>query len=283
MDRIATGSWFLAAAIAVGALLLPCSEAAAQIPWREYESFEGADAAAPIPADWNIPAEFVVGRLMYPGGRMGFGGGDWTNGRTSWTDDYPKGDRTFVAMLRRFTRTQVRGVEQPINPDNANDPYYFPFMVVGLAQAWQLTDSQAATIREYLIRGGFLFCDSFYGSGNWAAFEEGLRRIFPDRPIEDLTDEHPIFHTLYDLRNMTKVQIPNMNSLMAGGPGWMSDGRVPRWRGISDDTGRLVILIAFNNDVMDAWQWADDKRYPAQEANISLRLGVNVVIYAMTH
>src|SRR6185312_3113155 len=104
MDRIATGSWFLAAAIAVGALLLPRSEAAAQIPWREYESFEGADAAAPVPADWNIPAEFVVGRLMYPGGRMGFGGGDWTNGRTSWTDDYPKGDRIFIGMLRRFTR-----------------------------------------------------------------------------------------------------------------------------------------------------------------------------------
>ena len=72
--------------------------------------FEGDDAAAPIPPDWNIPAEFVVGRLMYPGGRMGFrGGADWTHGGTSWTDDYPKGDRTFIGMLRRFTRTHVRG------------------------------------------------------------------------------------------------------------------------------------------------------------------------------
>ena len=113
--------------------------------------------------------------------------------------------------------------------------------------------------------------------------DEEMRRVFPDRPIVDLTDDHPIFHTLYDLRNMTKVQIPNMNSLMAGGPGWMSDGRVPRWRGISDDTGRLMVLIAFNNDVMDAWQWADDSRYPGDLANTSLRLGVNVVIYAMTH
>jgi hypothetical protein len=82
---------------------------------------------------------------------------------------------------------------------------------------------------------------------------------------------------------MTTVQIPNMNSLMAGGSGYLSDGRVPRWRGVEDQTGRLMVLIAYNNDVMDAWQWADDPRYPASEANISLRLGVNVVMYALTH
>ena len=104
----------MAAAIAASVLLMPAREAAAQMmPFREYPSFEGDDAAAPIPPDWNIPAEFVVGRLMYPGGRMGFrGGADWTHGGTSWTDDYPKGDRTFIGMLRRFTRTHVRGVEQ---------------------------------------------------------------------------------------------------------------------------------------------------------------------------
>ena len=270
-------------ALLATALLTPAM-AGAQSPFREYPSFEGADADAPLPPDWNVPGELVIGRLMYPSRGFGFfGGGDWRQGGTGWTDDYPRGDRTLVQMLRRFTRTNVRAVEQPVNIDDGDDIDHWPFMLVGLAQSWDLSDAEARNLREYLLRGGFLFCDSFYGSGNWAAFEEGLRRIFPDRPIEDLTDEHPIFHTLYDLRNMTKVQIPNMNSLMAGGPGWMSDGRVPRWRGISDDTGRLVILIAFNNDVMDAWQWADDKRYPAQEANISLRLGVNVVIYAMTH
>jgi hypothetical protein len=221
---------------------------------------------------------------MYPSRGFGFfGGGDWRQGGTGWTDDYPRGDRTLVKMLRRFTRVHVRAVEQPVNIDDGDDIEHWPFLLVGLAQSWDLSDAQAKNLREYLLRGGFLFCDSFYGTGNWAAFEEGLRRIFPDRPIEYLQDDHPIFHTLYDLRNMTKVQIPNMNSLMAGGPGWMSDGAVPRWRGISDDTGRLMILVAFNNDVMDAWQWADDARYPADKANVALRLGVNVVMYAMTH
>jgi hypothetical protein len=282
MARVRT-TFALLLTLGAAALLAP-AVAQAQREFREYPSFEGADADAPLPPDWNVPGELVIGRLMYPSrGFSFFGGGDWRQGGTGWTDDYPRGDRTLVKMLRRFTRAKVRAVEQPVNIDDGDDLEHWPFLLVGLAQSWDLSDAEAANLREYLLRGGFLFCDSFYGTSNWVAFEEGLRRVFPDRPIVDLTDDHPIFHTLYDLRNMTKVQIPNMNSLMAGGPGWMSDGRVPRWRGISDDTGRLMVLIAFNNDVMDAWQWADDSRYPGDLANTSLRLGVNVVIYAMTH
>jgi hypothetical protein len=268
--------------LATATLLAP-KIAEAQREFRVYPSFEGEDADAPLPPDWNVPGELVIGRLMYPSGGFGFFGGDWRQGGTSWTDDYPRGDRTLVKMLRRYTRTKVRAVEQPVNLDDGDDVDYWPFLIVGLAQAWQLTDSQAANLREYLLRGGFLFCDSFFGSRNWDGFEESLRRVFPDRPIIDLKDDHPIFHNVFDLPHMTAVQIPNMNSLMAGGSGYLSDGRVPRWRGVVDDSGRLMMLIAFNNDVADAWQWADDARYPAEEANLALRLGVNVAMYAMTH
>ena len=269
-------------AIALAGVLLTARGAEAQREFHEYPSFEGAVAAAPLPPDWNVPAELVVGRLMYPSAGYGFrGGGDWKRGGTGWTDDYPRGDRTFVGMLRRFTRVQVRGVEQPIDVDYPDDLGYWPFMVVGLAQSWQLSDEQAATLREYLLKGGFLFCDSFFGSRNWVVYEESLRRVFPDRPIEDLSDDHPIFHTVFDLPQMTKVQIPNAGAI---GGGWMGrDGAIPKWRGISDESGRLVILIAYNNDVMDGWQWADDPRYPGELANLALRLGVNVAMYAMTH
>jgi hypothetical protein len=126
MNRAWNKSLLIGVAVVVAATLLPHREAAAQMPFREYPSFEGADAAAVIPPDWNIPAEFVVGRLMYPGGGFGFGS-DWLRGGTSWTDDYPRGDRTLVTMLRRFTRTNVRGVEQPINLDDDGDVYYWPF------------------------------------------------------------------------------------------------------------------------------------------------------------
>jgi hypothetical protein len=274
----------LARALALGAaLLLAHGAAEAQREFRVFPSFEGADADAPLPPDWQVPGELVIGRLMYPGGRFGFFGGNWKRGGTSWTDDYPRGDRTLVTMLRRFTRTNVRGVEQPVDLDDGNDVDYWPFLVVGLAQAWQLTDEQAANLREYLLRGGFLFCDSFFDSSNWSVFEESLRRVFPDRAIVEVGDDHPIFHVVFDLPNMTKVQIPNWNSLERGGPGYLGDGRVPRWRGVVDDDGRLMMLIAFNNDVADAWQWADDPRYPSEAANLALRLGVNVAMYAMTH
>ncbi|HET8698685.1 MAG TPA: DUF4159 domain-containing protein [Gammaproteobacteria bacterium] len=266
-------------------LLLACGATQAQRPFREYPSFEGADADAPLPPDYQIPAELVIGRLMYPSaGRGFFGGANYKRGGTGWTDDYPRGDRIFVQMLRRFTRTEVRGVEQPVDVDDADDMDYWPFMLVGLAQSWRLTDEEAANLREYLLRGGFLFCDSFFGSNNWQVFEESLKRVFPDRPIVDVSDDHPIFHVVFDLPQMTRAQIPNWNSLARGGPGYLGyDGRPPRWRGVMGDDGRLLVLIAYNNDVMDGWQWADDPRYPAEEANLALRLGVNVAMYAMTH
>ena len=262
------------------ALLFAAPTVETQREFRVYPSFEGDDADAPLPADWKVPGELVVGRLMYPDG--GFRG-DWRQGGTSWTDDYPRADREFIRMLRRTTRAKVRSVEQPVNPDDGDDIDNYPFLIVGLAQAWQLTDPQAATIREYLLRGGFMFCDSFFGSRNWSIFEASLKRIFPDRALIEIGDDHPVFHAAFELPRMTGVQIPNMNSLMRGGDGSLSGGRVPRWRGVVDDTGRLMVLIAFNNDVADAWQWADDKRYPADKANLALRLGVNIAMYAMTH
>ena len=275
----------LGALIVIVAMRLLWPDAAlAQREFRQYPSFEGADADAPLPTDFEVPGELVIGRLMYPpGGGRGFFGRNWRNGNASWTDDYPRGDRTLVQMIRRFTRTNVRAVEQPVNLEDDGDVYYWPFMVVGLASYWDLTDDMAAALREYLLRGGFLFCDSFFDSRDWVGFAQTLRKVFPDRPIIDLGDDHPIFHTVFDLPGMTSVQIPNWNSLARGGRGYLGDGAVPHWRGIEDDDGRLMMLIAFNNDVMDGWQWADDPRYPSEEANLSLQIGVNVVIYAMTH
>jgi hypothetical protein len=161
--------------------------------------------------------------------------------------------------------------------------YDWPFLVVGLVGFWNLDEQMVVKLRDYLERGGFLFCDSFYGSRDWAIFEESLRRVFPDREIIEVGDDHPIFHIVFDLPHMSRVQIPNWNSLAGGGPGYLGDGRVPRWRGVADDDGRLMLLIAYNNDVMDGWQWADDPRYPSEEANLSLQIGVNVAMYAMTH
>jgi len=281
-------TWALAV---LGAASSPAPVYKDPMPFREYESFEGAEAAAPIPDDWNVPADFVVGRLMYPsagGGRGGFFGGrnDWHQGNTGWTDDYPRGDRALIQMIKRNTRIDVRSVEQPVSLDDGDDIFYWPFLVAGLAQSWDLSQQQADKLREYLDRGGFLFCDSFYGEDNWYSFEQGMKKVFPDWDIQDLTDDEAVFHIAFEMKGMTKVAIPHI-SMAFGGRGGFSMGGPPHWRGVFEHNdpkqGRLLVLIAHNNDTGDGWQFADDPRYPADEANRALRLGSNVALYALTH
>lgn len=264
--------------------LLQLQLAAPVLAQREFRVYPGYeyDADVQLPPDWEVPGEFVSGRLMYPSvGRMGWG--NWERGGTSWAVDYPKGDRTFVSLLRRFSTINARSVEQPVNLNDGDDVYNWPFLMVGLAGYWNLSDEMAAKLRDYLLRGGFLFCDSFFDSGSWAGFSAGMNRIFPDRPIVDLDGSHPVFNSVYNIPALADTQIPNMNSLARGGGGWLGDGREPHWRGVFDDDGRLMVLIAFNNDVADSWQWADHPRYPAEKVNLGLRLAVNIAVYAMSH
>jgi hypothetical protein len=263
-------------------LLLAALSASAQEKWREYPNIEG---------DWTYntqlpslaPAEFVVGRLMFPqrrsGGGLGTGGGDWRSGGTAWTVDYPEGDRTFARLLGRLTTIDVRLVEQPVNLDDGLDVFYWPLLISGLVGAWDLTDAQAAKLREYLLRGGFLLCDSFYGTVEWEGFEAGMRRVFPDRRIVDLPESHPIFHSVYDLTELP--QVPTYQHLRNGG--YRNGGAVPHWRAVLDDDDRVMVMIAYNNDIADGWQRADDPGYPTELANLAITLGVNFAVYALTH
>jgi hypothetical protein len=272
-----------------GLLMLVATVVYAEREFRVYASFEAQADQVALPEDWNKPAGFVVARLMYPSGYGGFGGfgrgfgrggGDWREGGTSWAVDYPRGDRYFARILRRLTTIDVRSVEQPVNLDDDNDVFDWPYLIVGLPGFWDLTDAQVKKLREYLERGGFLLADSFFGTNEWEGFEEGMRRIFPNRQIVELPDSHPLFHTVYDLTK--KGQVPNWNALR-GGAGYRNDGAVPHWRAVLDDSNRVMVAIAFNNDLGDSYQWADDPGYPAESATLGLRMGVNFVAYALTH
>ena len=264
-------------------LLLAALAAWGQAEWREYPSLErGWSRRSDLPMEPGPPAEFTVGRLMFPQARRGYalgvGGGDWRRGGTAWTVDYPEGDRTFARVLERLTTIHVRAVEQPVNLDDDVDAFYWPFLISGLVGAWDLTDSQASKLREYLLRGGFLLCDSFYGTYEWEGFVQGIRRVFPDRPIVELPDDHPIFHAVYDLTD--RPQVPTWQHLPHG---YRNDGKTPHWRAILDDDDRVMVMIAFNNDIADGWQRADEYRYPSEAANLALRLGVNFAVYALSH
>jgi hypothetical protein len=273
-------------AILAGILALVCITAAFafQRPFREYIPMEGRDSAADLPPDYQNKAELVLGRLMYPsggGGGFGRGGGNWLNGGTNWTVDYPRGDRTFALAIRRLTRIDVRSVEQPVNPDDGDEIFYLPYLHVGMPTNWNLTDAQAAKIREYLLRGGFMLCDSFFGTREWEGFIVGMKKIFPDREIVDLPAEDPIFHTAYDVQE--RYQVGNYRSMMRAGVTYRADGKDPKWRGVRDDHGRVVVAITFNNDLGDSWQLADNPEYPQKFSYLGIRLGVDFVIYTMSH
>jgi hypothetical protein len=255
----------------------------AQRPFREYPAMESVDSAAALPSDYQNKAELVLGRLMYPSsGRGGRGGGgNWANGGTNWTVDYPRGDRTFSVAIRRLTRIDVRSVEQPVNPDDGDDIFYYPYMHAGMPTTWVFTDSQAAKIREYLLRGGFLTVDSFFGTQEWEGFERGMRQIFPDREIVELPDDDALFNAGFAVGE--KYQVGNFRSMLRGGNTYRADGSTPHWRAVRDDQGRVMVAINFNNDLGDSWQLADDPRYPEKFSYLGIRLGINYVIYAMTH
>jgi hypothetical protein len=259
-----------------------------QRPFRVYPAMEPYDNIS-LPADWQDNAEWTFARLMYPQhpeARFGryarrFGAVlDWTHGNTSWTQDYPRADRHFAAAVRRLTRIHARSVEQPVNLDDGDDVYNWPWLCAGEMGDWKLTGAQVKTLREYLLRGGFLMLDDFWGTPEWERFEESMRLVFPDRPIVEIQSSDSIFHTVYDLDD--RYQIPGEWALRRGAT-YRNDGSVAHWRGIYDDKGRVMVAMSFNSDVGDSWEWADDPHYPEKYSALGIRLGVNYVVYALTH
>jgi hypothetical protein len=259
-----------------------------QLPFREFPGVEYRVGDIALPQDWQEKTEWAFARLMYPqvpggrnGGRgFGFrGNGIWTEGNTMWTQDYPRADRHFVLALRRLTRIQVRSVEQPVNLDEGA-VYDWPWLYAVQAGRWQLTDSQAKSMREYLLRGGFFMADDFWGQGEWDVFMASMHKVFPDREPVELENKDPIFHSVYDLDD--RYQVASEGSVMRG-TSWKCDGCPDHWRGIFDDSGRLMVAITFQSDVGDSWEWADAPQYPARYAALGIRIGVNYVTYAMTH
>jgi hypothetical protein len=105
-----------------------------------------------------------------------------------------------------------------------------------------------------------------------------MKMVFPDRPIIDIPNDDPIFHTVFDLDD--RYQIPGAEHLSTG---HKKDGIVPRWEGIYDDKGRIMVAISLNSDIGDSWEWSDNPRYPLTYSDLGIRIGVNYVVYAMTH
>jgi hypothetical protein len=267
--------------LAAGIAALVSSVYAFQRPFREYPAIEYNDF--PLPPDANEKSDFAFGRLMYPpapSARFDYSGPrGWDKGMSSWTQDYPRADRHFLEALRRLTRISVRSVEQPVNLNDEDDVYNWPWLYAVRPGEWKLTDEQAAKMRDYLERGGFFMADDFWGSFEWQVFMASMSKVFPDRQPVDLDNADPIFHLIYDLDD--RYQVPGAWGLY--GRGYQNDGSVPYWRGIYDDKHRLMVAIVVNSDLGDSWEWADAPQYPERYSALGIRIGVNYVSYALTH
>jgi hypothetical protein len=253
-----------------------------QKPFRQYHGVEYY--SFDTPPDAGEKTEFAFARLMFPGGwNDGYRGrfdGDWRLGMTLWTQDYPRADRHFSEAVRRLTRVNTRSAEQPINLDEEEE-FDWPWLYAVQVGEWGLTPKQGKELREYLLRGGFFVADDFHGVVERQVFEDSMKLVFPDRPILDIPDNDPVFHAVYDLDD--RFQIPGHDHLRQGCKNCENGGRGAHWRGIYDDKGRIMIAISYNSDMGDAWEWADDPYYPEKASSLAIRIGINYIIYAMTH
>lgn len=260
------------------ALLAAASNGEAQR--RGYGRFAPTVRMA-TPAD--VDGDYHFCRVAYRSGR-GDGGG--------WGVDYPRADANLSIRLSELTKTRVSfdAVREPNHlVVRLTDEALFqcPFVMMTEVGAAYLDDDEVERLREYLVKGGFLWADDFWGSYAWQTWEHEIRKVLPSAPypIVELSLDHPLFRTHFVVKKVP--QIPSINYWMGSGGDTSergSDSAIPTVRAIVDSTGRMMVLMTHNTDLGDSWEReADDPNYFYHFAVDGYALGINVVLYSMTH
>jgi hypothetical protein len=207
--------------------------------------------------------------------------GGW-RGQGRWATDYPDADLNLSYRLKELTSLEV-------DPDGKTmrltDPELFdhPFIYMIEPGYMNLREDEVVALRNYLLKGGFLMVDDFWGEREWRNFYEQIKRVFPDREPEEIPLEHEIFHIAYDLKE--KPLIPSVHAYWSGYRTERYDAREAHYRGICDDDGRLMTIICHNTDLGDGWEreGVDRGYFEAYSEKWAYPLGINIVTYAMTH
>jgi hypothetical protein len=198
----------------------------------------------------------------------------------SWAVDAPAAEQNLSRRLKAVTAIDVG---EPIvmrleDPELFNNPWIY-FVEPGTLS---LRDAEVPILREFLLRGGTAVLDDFHGDIEMANVEHEFRRVFPDREMVTLQPGHPVFHCFYDIDSYP--QIPGLGSFFAGRT-WEKGGIHPELRAIEDDNGRAMVLINFNTDMGDGWEWSNVEEYPGyiQYTAQAYRMMINEIIYSLTH
>jgi len=186
-----------------------------------------------------------------------------------WHHDYPFGDEAFPTFLKEVTRIHTQSNAYQIVDIDSPDLFKYPFAYLCEPGYLELSKKDAANLREYLDRGGFLMVDDFRGPGHLDNLVRQMKKVYPNRDIVRLDLSHPIFNSFYKIESLD-MEPPY--------------GNMPvQFLGLQDDRGRLQMVIDYNNDLSEFWEWLDRGELPLHDAALSLKFGVNYVMYAMTH
>ncbi len=213
---------------------------------------------------------------------------DWSGRRRGggWTVDFPEADLNFSYRLQQLTSLKVNPNPKALrvtDPDLAN----YPFIYMAEPGSLLFSEEEVIALRRYLLNGGFMMVDDFWGEDEYRNFYGQMKRVFPDREPVDLPLEHPIFHFVFDLKE--KPQIPNFrtgeDSQFTGVTWERWDARTPNYRAVFDDRGRMMVMICHNTDLGDGWEREGEYEYYFREFSEkkAYPLGINIVFYAMTH
>lgn len=247
------------------------AQVAARLPTQEMQAQE---YELPVPDEYR---EFYFTRAVY---RDYASNSFWRRRQPSWAIDYPKADRQFLTVLKNLIDIDAYDRDNAVRLDDPRVRRY-PFLYALEVGRMDMSDEEVQGLRGYLEAGGFLVIDDFWGPREWGNFEYQISRVLPGRTIERLPMDHPIFNMVYDIEEIR--QVPNVGNGTRGGPTWECMGCYPEVFGIHDDHGRLMVIINFNTDLGDAWEWAENPFYPLEYSTFAYEMGVNMVVYGMSH
>ncbi len=251
--------------------LLVAASAAAVFAQRRWNA---SPVDVPIDPAPRYDGRFVFARLSFTTGP----GGYYYGGLPAWAHGYlpiregSRAENSLVKILNAVTNMNPHADATKVV--NVGDPALFEYPVVYATEPgfMQLSDKDVIALREYLLKGGFIIFDDFRGPYDWENFTESMRRVLPDEHLRQIPLSHPIFHSFFDIQTLEFHQA--------------YDRGVPGFYGMSvhDDPNKPLQLVAnFNNDVSQYWEWSDTGFAPIDLSNEAYKLGVNYVIYSMTH
>jgi hypothetical protein len=252
--------------------------------WR-FRGERNSNYDSDPPAVWEVEDEFrkdvfTFNRIKYDTwGYSGWGG-------QHWTIDHPDAEWNFVFRLQQVTSIKTHPKGQILELTD-KELFNQPFIYIVEPGSLLFKDDEVTALRKYLLNGGFLMVDDFWGERQWHNLYEQLKRVLPDREVEDVQLDHPIFSCVFPLKE--KPQVPNVGTGTASqynGVTWETyDSQEPHYRAFFDDKRRIMVMICHNTDLGDGWEREGENEYYFREFSEkkAYPLGINILFYAMTH